>query len=302
MSAHDGLQRASFDGLEFPFTKMNVRGKYRLHTHEYLKTPGGLNEKMARGLYTVEFQAVFDANITNLNGGTLLLYPDVLNSLRDKYERGITGSLVIPSIGTIQAIQTDWNQEMDAKIRSGEKAPLTFLEDNSEEALTSALSEIDTTSVASNAFKLDSLANELDPKPTIFDTIQEMANAVFALRDQGNLFGARLEAQVLALTGIIHEADRTLDELQNPVNYRIVDAMHELLDSLLTLSRVASKTQEAGKYTVPMTMTVGQISTAIFGDTSHALEIMQNNYLDDPLAVPAGTVIVFFRAEGVLVR
>lgn len=296
----DQLKRAEFDGLEFPVKRVTVKGQYRHHTHEYLKTPGGLNEKMARGLYTIEMVAAFDVNISGFNGSQSPLWPTVLDAMRKKYEQGITSDLVIPTIGTIRAFQTTWDQEMDVKVRSGEGVTLTFLEDQSEELLTEALADVDVASVGSSASKLEGLTKPMKPRPNLFDSIQDAANALFALKDQADMYGARVEAQIGALTGLIREADNDLAELQDPSNYKIVDALHELADAAIALGRRATGSRtEPRVYVVPKQMTVSQISTAVFGDATHAIELMQTNVFDDPFSVPAGYQVLYFVQLGI---
>jgi hypothetical protein len=292
VSVFDSLQLAGFDGLIFPIRSCRVKAVMRHHTHEYLKTPGGLNEKLERGLYKIEMDAVFDVNIEGYGANGAPLWPTVLATLRTKFEKGTTGPLVIPTIGTIPAFLTDWDQEMKANHRSGETVPLSFLEDQSETFLTEALIDTDVTSLAKSAVQLETLSQEMDPRPNIFDDINAAANSILAIKDQADLFGARVESQILQLANLIRQAD---DFIQNPVDYKIVDALHELADAAISLAR--SFGEQAGEprvYVVPVQMSMSQISTAIYGDTSHAVELMQNNTVDDVFAVPAGTPIIYF--------
>ncbi len=299
MPVFDQLQRASFDGLEFPIRHLKVKGKYRHHTHEFLKTDGGLNEKMARGLYSIEMAAVFDVNIRGYNSGTPL-WPNIIAAMRSKFERGITSDLVIPTIGTIRAFQTDWDQEMDTKVRSGETATLMFLEERDDELLNEALADIDVSSVGATAAKLDRLTSPMSPRPTIFDSILDAANSILAIKDQFDLYGARIEAQILSMADLIRTADNELQELQDPSNYKIIDAMHELADAALSLGRtLLGSSSEPRVFIVPRLMTVAEISNAIFGDTSHNVELMQTNNFDDPFAVPAGFQVLYFVQIGI---
>lgn len=296
MPLFDKIQRASFDGLAFPVKSVRIKGKFRYHTHEYLRTPGGLNEKMARGLYSIDMGAVFDGNVEGLGFDAAgPLWPNVLNVLRQKYEQGITSTLVVPTIGSFQAFMPDWDQEMLATHRSGETATLSFLEDQSEQFLVDTLVESDIASMKSASLKLDKLSGGFSPKPTIFDAIQEAANSVLGLKDQADLFGARVEAQVLALVSIINEADQQLEELQNPESFPVIDALHQLAVSAIDLSRsFGEKGGEARRYIVPHQMSVTDVSKAIYGDAQHAAELMRNNLFEDPFEIPAGTVVIYY--------
>jgi hypothetical protein len=283
-------QRAGFSGVQFPVTGVRIRGVYRDHTHEYLKTDGGANEKLGRSVYLVEMDAEFHAGLD----GYPNLYPLGVQLMRKLFEKGITDNIVIPTLGTLRGYQTSWDQDFDARVQSGEKVHLRFKED-SVTGLEQALAKIQQSSLPSAAARLDLAASSLDPKPSIFDDIQSAANDVFAIRDQAQLQGALIQGKIDALAGIIREADRDVRELQDPTNYAIVDALHELLEATIDLARDATANGTGPRlYSLPQQMSVSQISTALYGDATHAVEIMQNNNLVDPFAVPAGTTVIWF--------
>lgn len=295
MPVFDDLQRASFDGLEFPIKSVSVRGSYRKHSHEYLRVPGAITEKLERGLYVVEMEALFHATIR----GYGQLWPNTLAAMRNKYEQGITSELVIPTIGTIPAFQDEWMQQAAiGTVRSGETITLHFLEDQTETFLTLALAKVDTTSLSSSTSKLAAIREELsltESDRSIFDGIQDAANSLFAIKDQADLFGGLVAAKVLQLEGIIRQADEQLESTQNPENWLLVDALHELWDSVVTLGRNLAESPRGPRlYIVPRIMTVSDIATALYGDTERASEILLNNSLPDPFAVTAGTKIIWF--------
>jgi hypothetical protein len=293
-------QRASFDGIEFPVTRFRVRGTYRDHTHEYLKTDGGANEKFGRSVYTVEMDAEFHSTLLGYPG----LYPDALTAIRKRYEAGKTAPLVIPTIGTLQAYQLSWDQGFDAKVQSGESVPLHFKEDSNEAFLTAALTKIDTGSIDAAAARLDLATAGLwadKPRPSLFDQIQDGANKFFAIRDQVVLYDNLIAGHIEGLVTIVQEADKTIEALQHPENFPIIEALHDLQDALMSFARTATLQSDGPRiFTVDRTMTVAQISSATYGDATHGIEIMQNNMLEDPLAVPAGTPIIWFPSSGLL--
>ena len=49
--------------------------------------------------------------------------------------------------------------------------------------------------------------------------------------------------------------------------------------------------QVIDSFFVPRTMTVSEVSIAIYDDTTHALELLQLNAFDDALAIPPGTIV-----------
>ena len=136
--AFDTLQRASFQGIEFPITSMTLKGGIRDHIHEYPHAAGGAPEKLGRKLYEVSMQANFQSTFRAYPR----LWPSALSKLRKIFEQQTTGDLVIPTIGTIQAYARNWTQQMEAKIRSGETATFEFVEDQGSEDLAAGINDV----------------------------------------------------------------------------------------------------------------------------------------------------------------
>lgn len=299
MPVFDSLQRASFSGIAFPVRSVSVTGQYRHHTHEYLRVPGGVNEKLERGLYKIEMDAPFHATIKGYGD----LWPTALANMRALYEAGVTAALTIPTIGTIQAFQTDWNQMADmGKVRSGETAKLVFLEDQTQVHLTAALSKVAQNSLQSANDNFTATRADFDvpaPDASIFDEIQELGNAVLGFQDQTQLAGGLLSAKIAQILNLLNQADRQAESLQDPSNYVLLDSLHELWDAALTIGKnLSEKPRGARRYTTPRTMTVSEIAVATqkLGGDDDAATILLNNPVEDAFAVPAGFPIIYFLA------
>lgn len=303
MPVFDQLQRCSFDGLEFPIKSVQIRGQYRYHTHEYLRVDGGINEKLKRGLYRIDIDAVFDANIK----GYGILWPDVLAVMRNKFELGITSALVIPTIGTVPAFITEWDQSAEiSRVRSGEAVRIPFLEDQTETFLANALVQVNSTSLASTSSHLDaviadmkerSILQEESASLDILDGVQVAANAILAIKDQTDLYSGLLSSRVANLAATLRQAQREVVELQDCENWPLLYVMQDLHDAAITLARNLVETRRSPRlFVVPSIMTVSDISSKLYGSTAHANEIMLNNDLEDPFAVRAGTRIIWFEA------
>lgn len=305
-SAIASFQRASFDGSDFPYKDCKIHQVGRLHEHVFLKIPGAGIEKMGRGLYRIDFDSAFDLNIRGY--GNLL---ETLNRFRGLAEEQVTRPLTIPSIGTIDALLVDWDQTLDVKLQSGIKCPLHFIEDATQVALATAIQKANAASIQTKADSLLTIAQDIptelkpgrlpsfpgDPEKNLWEKIQDAVNDVFGARDQADLYGAYGAAKIGYLTDIVRETDRSLKALQDPINYQIVDALHELLVASIDFQRSITGTElESRVYVVPMTMSVAQISSAIYGNASKGGEIMVNNSLVDPTSVPAGETIIYFKA------
>jgi prophage DNA circulation protein len=295
MPVFDQIQRASFDGIEFPVKSVRVRGSGRHHQHEYLRVDGAIIEKMGRGPYTFEMDAEFHATIKGY--GTL--WPNSLAALRNKFERQITSQLVIPTIGTVPAFLTDWDQSAEmGRIRSGEAARLQFLEDQTETFLTRALQQVDTGSVGASSAKLDAIRAELntvlEQDVGLFEGITEAANAVLAVRDQVDLAGGLWVSRIARLVDILNQANAAIT-FENPVNHELLEAMKELWDAAITLkNNLADSPRGPRIHTTERETTVSAISIRLYGDTSKASELMLNNAVRDPFAVPAGERLIWF--------
>lgn len=296
------LQRAAWQGIdgsktEFPVRHVSVRGSLRHHVHEYPHAPGGAFENLGRKLYEIKMSAMFMETFKLYPG----LWPINLDTMRTSFERGDPGKLTIPTLGTIDARCVNWSQEMDSKIQSGEMVELDFLEDQSQLFLIDFLvgqERLDTRSAVDN-FNLEmEKANILAGPPrqvSIFSQIRDAANSVLAYFDQAEAFGLLLSAKIEGLMAIIQEADADLDLMQHPANLAIIRAMRDLWNAVNDiLHNLQSKQQPLERYIVPVQMTITDVSTAIYGDTTHAIELLQLNPIEDALAIPAGTVVRFY--------
>ena len=302
MPIFDNLQRCSFGGVKFPIKTLSIRGRYRHHMHEYLRVPGAVIEKLERAQYDIEIDAVFDTNIKGF--GTL--WPNGVNSLRSKYENGITADLVIPTIGTIPAFQPTWSQHLDmARVRSGETVRLNFVEDQTAKFLKLAVVQTQQASMSNALDQFNITRAQIIGEPAndtnLFDTIVGAATGVLALKDQADLYGGLLTAKVERLTGLMNQADTALESLKHPQNHELIDAFLALWDSGVMLATNLAETPRGPRtYTTPRLMSVADIAAApaVYGDATRANDILLNNRLDDPFAVTAGTKIVYFVNTG----
>lgn len=287
------LPRAGFQGLEFPVEKVSVRGGIRYHLHEYPHAPGAAIEKLGRKPYEITMVANFQTTFAKWPG----LWPKRLNDLRDLFEAETSDYLVIPSIGKMWCCCTDWDQDMVAKILSGELGTFKFIEDSQDQFALQQLVQVNIESLPSTAQRFGALANTLSPKPSIFDQVLDAANKVMAVIDQANAYGGLVEAKILALANLCKEADQRI-ELQNASNYAILDALRDLWSAALGM---LDDTQRTGgkivKFRVPSKMSVSSVSSLVYkGDASRAVEILTLNPIDDAFAIPAGTILKIYQA------
>lgn len=276
---------------------MSIRGAMRHHVHEYPHAPGGAYEMLGRKLYEIKMSCPFMETFKKYPE----LWPLNLDSLRSSWERGTVGKLTIPTLGEISARCVNWSQEMDSKIQSGEMVDLDFLEDQSQLYLIDLLvheNRADNrTAVEKFNFQLEKqkILEGTPQQVSIFSQIRDAANSVLAYFDQAEAVGMLLSAKIEGLMAIIEEADADLTLMQDPGQLAIIRAMRDLWFAAYTLwGNIQSKQAPVQMYIVPMLMTINDVSTALFGDATHSVELMQLNSLDDVLAIQAGTTIHWY--------
>ncbi len=110
-----------------------------------------------------------------------------------------------------------------------------------------------------------------------------------------------LAQKLASLNNLMGQADQQLESLKDPANYQALDAFLELWTSTVIMAtNLAESPRGPRTYVTPKQMSVNDIASApeVYGSSERAAEIMMNNNLDDPFAVPAGTKIVFFVDAG----
>lgn len=298
MSAYfDQLDRASFNGVEFAWHDLAIKSSLRRHVHEYRRTAGGALEKHGRSVYEIRFSCVFDEALSRLPKPYRGNYPEGLYSLRTMFENEETHSLIVPTLGTIQACIVDFEaRATPERSRSGEFVELTFLEDQSSRFLVDSLFiDLDAGGLASASTAMLDTADRLGIPSNIFDSITDAVNAVLAIRDTADMYSQLAVAKVLALQGILAEANRTLEQLQDPTNHELTEALKALWAEVAALAEnVTSRRSLIATKTLPTQMTIQQASSFIYGRSDKAFDLLQLNEFTDALAIPAGTSVRYF--------
>lgn len=294
-SPFDTLARSSFAGIEFPSTKIRLRGSGRHHVHVYAHVPGGDPEKLGRNLYEIEMEAIFATGAPGYSD----LWPRRLGLLRQLFDAQHTDWLVIPTVGRMKVFATSWDQEMlPAKILNGEPATFRFLEDQAEAFAITNLITVNTATVVgqTNVFRIE--LEKTEATGDIFDAIQALGNSVLAFRDQAELGDRLLEEKLNQLVQLCDEANRTVEVFQDPRNYGALNALKDLWASAVQLEEsLSGPTSSFAFYVTQREMTISQVSTALYGDTSRAVEILQLNPIENGYSIPTGTRIRYFPPE-----
>lgn len=305
----DQLQPFSFAGIPFPYESYSVVGGIRKHKHEYPHSPGAAVEKLGRELYEIHVSANFTAGLV------VQPYEDLLNNLsalRGIFEQQTTASLNIPHIGTIQACTEKWTENARNTNRSTIKAELTFYED-----LNSALALKDTVTISSASladkaekFRIEHQAIASSPAQSsfgiphkgpntlsLFEAIDALSVSIVSIKDQQELYGALVTSKINGIKALFKQADRNEPSLNDPQNYLVLEAMHALWKAVLDLEADLQNTGfRAQLYVTPVTMSISQVSFAIYGNTLAAGQLMQMNEIRNPLAIPPKTQLIYYPA------
>jgi len=301
MSAFDQLQAASFAGYIFPWSRIRVSCSLRDHVHIYPHAPGGQPEKLGRNLYEFHFTCPFHQNLIvwERKNNNTPPWPETLASLRIIFEGGKSFDLVIPTIGTVTAYCTKWDEDADARHRSGVAAEFSFREDGSELFLVTELIAARTaaTYAARQSYQQAVYTAGLSGTDSSFDkltkAVQELEAVKSRAEEEAYIVSAKAES-VVALC----ETVAALPVLGDPPYFFVLDSVRELQYSALQLQLDAGKgSKPIVTYTVPLLMPVSLVSKRLYGDTSHALEIMRLNAIPDPLAILPGTVLRVYQPD-----
>jgi prophage DNA circulation protein len=302
LTAQSGLPTTKFGTNEFPCETHAVDGDGRHHVHEYGHTPGGYVEKLGRSLYSVTVRGNFQATFPAFPG----LYPDTMNALRADFEQQTTKTFVHPTMGSFPAFIIKWHQVKDARMLSGEKVDITFLEDQSASFTIDAYADAsgetngpdpETAAAQFNAI-VQQVKDELAISPnevSLFDGIQQLAEEIGAVQDTVSLIGNNVGAKLQALAGLCASVEASFS-MQDVRAWPIVDSCLTLWQSCnLALQDIQSKRVQLRQYVVPKTQTIIDCAIDIYNDASRSSDLLSLNPLvADTLSIQAATVLQYY--------
>lgn len=300
MSAFDGLPRTKFGDIQFPGEIHRLRSVFRHHVFEYPHSPGGAIEKLGRGLWQCTVRGNFQATFP----GYPDLYPNSMATLRGYYGLGATLNFTHPTLGTFPAMITSWDQVKDAKIRSGEKVDIEFLEDQDASfSVTETLVSADYTAIGPSAqqlaAELAAIRGDLTLSQndlSLFDAIQSTVNSVLALKDTANLYGNLYAAKVLQVVSLCQQLDVS-QNMQDARAWPLVDAMQVVWQNAIRIEQdLQAQRAQLSDYTVPFAMPLLQVAINLYGDASRQEDLLALNSdrIDNPISIRAGTDIRYY--------
>lgn len=300
MPTYPDFQKASFNGTEFPYSQVTIKGGIRHHVHEYPHSPGGDIEKMGRKLYSFRFRVPFhDLPGSKLDQLFPNLFPGRLQTLIRDFDQQFSAALVVPSIGTIQCVATDWDGTGEmADAISGETWNIEFLEDVDQDSLFDSSPALGIHAMGAAAETLQTKAEEHEFEPGVFQAINDAVGSVLGVLGEADQYSRLVAGKIEAVANLCGTADRELSELQDPMNHVVLEALKDLWANAVDLSQNIPGTGGGpiSTYRVPKLMSVGQVASALYGRADRGFDIMQINAIDDPFAIPAGTTLKYVKA------
>lgn len=304
------FELASFDGVEFPWVEYSIKGSLDHHIHKYVHRPGGEVEDLGRHLYEFRFQLEFhETDLAQWLGK----YPANMLKLVERYEGGKTHVLVVPGVGHFKAKIIGLDRRFIARILSGEKVDITFLEDGTDLFSTQALfgfaSATMPAQIEQMRIEVDRVANLLegpapplppfDPGPTqidqisvAIDAIDTAADAVLVARDQTEL---QMDMMATKVNGLI-AACEVLDGLfTSPVFAAASEPLFAIWEAAID---ARDDQLEAGlileTYVTTRRMSVLDLALLLYGTTDQVSTLLHVNDFDDALSIRPGTTVRYY--------
>ena len=287
------FKRFSFGGIEMAALSYRIEGGQRYFTHKYPKVDAGQQEKLGRTPYTFTATVVFDTNNHFLRS---ISYPDSLAALRKLLESGKTDTLVVPVLKNIQAFCSNWTENIDAHILSGEIVDLTFQEDIDVSTNQQAITTSDVNLLYSGlaAIQLKIPTNLPTYQKSLFDKLNDAVGAVLGVVGLGSAYYGLVVSKIAMVTGLLSKIDSGVQAIQDPTNSALYEALQALWATMIDMSKTIQSTQKPmAVFIVPMTMTIQAVSTAIYGDTSQVSDLLSFNNVADTFHIAAGTAIFY---------
>jgi hypothetical protein len=290
MGQLDKFEPWRFGPIRLAIESASVKIGVRRAEHVYPHTAGAAGEKMGRKLYVISASGKFDDGLSDIKD-----YENHLTQagiFRMLVEEETTEDLTIPWIGKVKAqcLELDLNEKNTN--RSGLGFSAEFVEDLDFEFPIQNFVKVNKLPMLDAAIKFEDHAWKAD----IFSKIAAGVGKILGIKDQFELYSALVRSKIDYLEGLFREADEISSELKDPANILALSAFAELWETLRSFGNdIANKGLEFRFYTVPIQMTLQQLSSAIYsGDGTRGGDLLGLNIIDDPLIIPAGMSIRYY--------
>ncbi len=296
ISPFDTLKPFSFSGIRFPYKTYTIHGAVRTHVHDYPHSDLSAIEKLGRSLYEVTVVADFESGLDHPKYFKQL--NDLTFGLHGLFEKSLSAPLHVPHIGTFRAVATEWKETAVNTNRSGITAEFKFVEDLENAFLVFDPNKASIVSFQSQARDFQIAAGQITESASIWSAIDDISSKMFGIIDQAQLYSSLVASKIESFNQLLKHTDATVKALGDPDFWEVREALDRLRSTSLDIQAdLERRDRLLREWEVVFTMSVGQISDAIYGDFTRGGEIMQLNILPDPLQVPPGTIIRYYQPE-----
>lgn len=284
------LLRARYEDIDFPVAKSPSEGGHDSVEHTAFLRPGADIQATGRRAKRGTLECLF---YNGLAGWPDALWPRELERLIAAIERTPIGRLQHPTHGLVTAHLKTWRRDPDPLARNGEVLTVEWVEHNASAASLSGFADppgaaaATPTAAAAQATTADSAG----ATQTGYVPVAPTVAAQLAWLDAAPRSYAETRAAFDAMAAVVAD-NLSLSSLAAATAHDTVAALVRLRATLTTLRGRYLPAAAGGTYVVPTTMPLWQLAAALYGSVDRAALLARANGVHDPLAVPAGTVLV----------
>jgi len=294
LDAFAKMPKASWRDIEFVCGPMDWGFTHAHAAHLYPDRDAGYIESTGRNPATFSFTAIFRNGVV----GERLQFPTLYQAFTRACMDRTAGDLLHPVLGVIKVKCQSYKASFDVMRRDGADVQVEFIESTDEadelDALLGQNSPMGNCITA--ARNLDDALGNVSPappplpqslKPSLLDSIKQLNGAV----QQYKLGIGNIAGQIDSYASAIDDLTNTLQALDDPKNYRALDACERMFASLLALSvEVTKKAKPTIPALVPFTTSLAG-AAGYFGMTVGAFAKL-NPIIAGQTTIPVGTPVM----------
>jgi len=296
LDAFAKMPKASWRDIEFECGPMGWGFTHAHAAHLYPDRDAGYIESTGRNPATFSFTAIFRNGVAGNNGEPA--FPDLYRKFTRACMDRAAGDLLHPVLGVIKVKCQSYKADFDVMRRDGADVQVEFIESTDEadelDALLGQNSPMGNCITA--ARNLDDALGNVNPeppplpqslKPSLLDSIKQLNGAV----QQYKLGIGNIAGQIDSYASAIDDLTNTLQALDDPKNYRALDACERMFASLLALSvEVTKKAKPTIPALVPFTTSLAG-AAGYFGMDVGAFAKL-NPIIAGQTTIPVGTPVM----------
>ena len=291
------LAEASFNGVIFPVEMASTDGGQRLVEHEALLRRGADVEMTGQRPYSGSLTIPFinTATLTRRYGE---MFPAKRFDVLAAFESSRIGTLTHPTYGTFQAAIKSWRETLEADTRNGCRWVVEWVEHNGQasnllnnaaQPPVTSLNSVNTNATAANDLMAASGQPFAPVQPLVSEKLDYLEAQPRTFSEVSDAFRQMLQPVQVNLGDPV---------FAQPGTYSVLRSLLDLRAQLYALESLYRPTAEQVRlYTLPVDMSLWQVSLAVYGDATRTQYILGANAISNPLVIGAGTVLTILPVE-----